>query len=175
MGFPSWPGVLIPGLIDRFRPPNTTPGMARVELDVTGRLIGLDVRPWTRGLHTAPSSDVALFSAAALDSTRFVSTAPNLIPPMAFDDLRAWTGTYADDRPERVRVEAAFWRGRPVLFEQSLESSPPQNMTPLPPARGFLVALACLFAVVITAWRNSGSVEAIDAGLPCLPVSHFPG
>ena len=94
---------------------------------------------------------------------------------MAFDDLRAWTGTYADNRPERVRVEAGFWRGRPVLFEQSLESSPPQNVTPLPPPRGFLVALACLFAVVITAWRNVRLGRSDDAGLPCLPVSHFPG
>jgi eukaryotic-like serine/threonine-protein kinase len=35
---------------------------------------------------------------------------------MAFDERLAWTDAYAEDRIERVRVNAAFWQGRPVLF-----------------------------------------------------------
>jgi len=36
---------------------------------------------------------------------------------MAFDRRTAWVGTFADDRSEKVRVEAAAWEGRPVYFQ----------------------------------------------------------
>jgi hypothetical protein len=58
----------------------------------------------------------------------------------------AWVGTYAEGRPEQVRIEAALWEGRPVYFEvtgdwhvtsESIGDIPPQ----LAPVLAFLFVL----------------------------------
>ena len=62
------------------------------------------------------------FPRAGLDPGRFVATTPESIPPMSSDARLAWTGTYADNRMEQVRVEAASWQNRPVFFEIQLSA-----------------------------------------------------
>ena len=101
--------------------------MIRLELDAKGRLIELQAQPKT----TAEAKDAgrpfdwsALFAASGLDQARFTSAPPEHTPPVAFDALVAWVGTYAPgtntgDRPERVHVEAAAWGGKPVYFDVS--------------------------------------------------------
>ncbi|MGC2330334.1 MAG: serine/threonine-protein kinase [Candidatus Acidiferrales bacterium] len=103
-------------------PPNSEPEMIRMALDSTGRLIALDARPPERSqdLKNTASFDWAiLFREAQLDLARFTPATPQRTPPMAFDARMAWVGTYADGRPEQIRVEAAAWQGQPVYFDIS--------------------------------------------------------
>jgi hypothetical protein len=53
---------------------------------------------------------------------------------MAFDARAAWTGTFAADRSEPVRVEAAAWEGRPVHF--SVASADGHVADPVTPSAG---------------------------------------
>jgi serine/threonine-protein kinase len=134
-------------------PPNTEPGMVRIVLDARGRLIGLEARPAASGAGR-PGSNVAsfvwssLFRHAGLDVSRFSMAIPRQIPSMAFDSRMAWVGTYAEGRPEQVRIEAALWEGKPVYFDvtgawrvagESIGDLPPQ-LTPV---------LAFLFVLIV--------------------------
>ena len=86
-------------------------------LDAEGRLLRLDVQPWADPSARPPVDWGALFSAAGLDPGRFLPATPESVPPMSSDARLAWTGTYAENRMEHVRVEAASWQRRPVFFE----------------------------------------------------------
>jgi serine/threonine-protein kinase len=102
-------------------PPNTEPGMIKLRLDATGRLLELEVEPWAEdaGAASAPSPETMarLFEAAGLPQSRFNESMPERLPPMTTDARLAWTGTAGGGIDGMVRVEAAFWQGRPVLFE----------------------------------------------------------
>ncbi|HEX5110632.1 MAG TPA: serine/threonine-protein kinase [Vicinamibacterales bacterium] len=143
-------------------PANSEPGMIRVVLDPNGRLVRLDVRPWlgagTDGSGSAADIKpdwTALFVAAGLDSSLFTPVEPREIPPMAFDTGLAWTGRYSADRPEEVRVEAAFWRGQPVFLEVGRLGSAPQSVRA--GANGFVTLVFVLVVLVgslLAAARN---------------------
>jgi serine/threonine-protein kinase len=122
-------------------------------MNADGKLIRLEAR-----LREAPAPQAtdwnALFSAAGLDPARFAPAAPEG-GPYAFSDARvAWTGTYADTRIERVHVEAASWRGRPVVFDVRVFPPAPRGSE----APGFLALVALVVPLVIagglTVWRN---------------------
>jgi hypothetical protein len=57
-----------------------------------------------------------LFRFAELDPAHFSPAEPVTVPPSAFDARAAWTGTFSESRPEQVRLEAAWWEGKPVYF-----------------------------------------------------------
>jgi hypothetical protein len=80
--------------------------------------VSLEVRP--DSISGRPSTDrpewATLFATAGLDFSRFRPVDPVQVPQVATDARGAWLGTYVDGRSEQVRVEAAFWEGRPVLF-----------------------------------------------------------
>src|ERR1700733_2007599 len=108
------------GTVTYDSPANIQPNMIRMALDARGRLIALEARPADSGRQAALDKAAdwgPLFTAAGLDPARFAPTAPIEVPPMAFDAGMAWVGTYAEGRPEQVRVEAASWQGRPVFFD----------------------------------------------------------
>jgi len=136
-------------------PANTDPGMIRLVLDATGRLVRLDVRPWLPAAATIGSGSAAetnpdwtrLFAAAGLDSSLFSPVEPRQIPPMAFDTGLAWTGRYFANRPEEVRVEAAFWRGRPVFLEVGELGKAPESAQGA--TAGNLASLAFILVVLI--------------------------
>jgi serine/threonine-protein kinase len=102
------------------QPPNTEPGMIRMFLDAKGRLMQLEVRP-TRASNESPAEHASawqpLFAEAELDPARFTSVAPAAVPPVAIDSRMAWTGTFPEEPARAVRVEAAWWKGKPVYFE----------------------------------------------------------
>jgi serine/threonine-protein kinase len=135
-------------------PANTEPGMVRMILDAKGRLVRLEVRPWETAARTAGDGS-GLLRLAGLDAARFQQAVPREIPPMAFDSALAWTGTYSPDRPEPVRVEAAFWKGRPVFLDvgEFKDSEADQTVRP-----GFAIWIAlfvgALTASALTARRN---------------------
>jgi serine/threonine-protein kinase len=100
-------------------PPNTEPGMVRLQLDPTGRLIAFEARPTAIEGQPTDTPDVVwakLFSAAGLDPARFATSTPTRLPAMPFDARHSWVGVYAPDRSEPVHAEAAAWQGRPVYF-----------------------------------------------------------
>jgi hypothetical protein len=141
-------------------PPVTNePGTRRVTLDATGRLIGLEARPEAGAAASAPPGESALFTAARLDRARFSEGTPRLVPPMAFDTHRAWSGSYGEGRPESVRVEAAWWKGRPVYFDVNGDwrrQDAAQEDT-VPPAFRYtlvIVVLVSAISAAFVAWNN---------------------
>ncbi|MCP3964559.1 MAG: serine/threonine protein kinase [bacterium] len=110
-------GNMAPSAVD---PPLDTPGMVRVELDPTGRLVGWRVGPrLAKPSEAAPSSLswARFFAEAGLDPATFESSEPRWVLPLPTDQRLAWEGAYPQ-RPElEVRVEAGAFRGRPVYFE----------------------------------------------------------
>ena len=133
------------------------PGMIVEHLDALGRLLRLEVRPWATTAAPSPVNWAVLFSAAGLDPGRFGATNPETIPPMSSDARLAWIGTYADNRVEQVRVEAASWQNRPVFFEIQLSPVQPARALTLNPITG--VAIVSLLLMPLTvggvmAWRN---------------------
>jgi len=144
--FPSGDGAY--GRPTETSPPNSEPGMILVDLDATGRLLRLQVQPWTEQPTEAGVNWPALFAAAGLDFSSFAPVTPSGIPPMAVDAQLAWQGPYAN-LPDPVTIHAASWRGRPVLFEvQQPAASAPSNV--------FTGLLLLLFAPAmgVLAWRN---------------------
>jgi serine/threonine-protein kinase len=134
-------------------------GLRRVTLDATGRLIGLEVGPETVAAASAPEGELPLFMAARLDRSRFSEAPPRLVPPMAFDTHRAWSGSYGEGRQETIHVEAAWWRGRPVYFEVNGDWRQPDaaEEDTVPAAFRYVTVVVVLISVVsaiFVAWNN---------------------
>jgi serine/threonine-protein kinase len=98
-------------------PAAVVPGMVGLELDTEGRLRRLEAIPNpAAGPPAGEPAWGALFAAAGLDSSAFASVPP-LAVPMGFADRRmAWEGSIPGPPGSPVRVEAAAYGGRPVLF-----------------------------------------------------------
>jgi hypothetical protein len=101
-------------------PPFITSGMVYIALEPDGRLKWLRAVPpqfETSGNGAAPPDWKPFFAAAHLDPAQFQPDQPQWAPLAATDNRFAWTGVYPG-RPElKIRVEAASFHGRPVLFE----------------------------------------------------------
>jgi hypothetical protein len=81
------------------------------------------------------------------------------VPPIAFDSRMAWAGTYAEGRPEQIRLEAASWAERPVFFSISgdwrqLASSSATAVSRFIGLVKVPVLIAVLVGAVLVAWRN---------------------
>lgn len=108
-----------PGMSD---PPLVQVGMTRVVLDAQGRLLSLVAVP--RQVEAAtevpatvvPNWKVA-FTLAGLDYDAFTVATPQWTPATFADDRRAWTASLTEWPGEVMRVEAAAYRGRLVMFE----------------------------------------------------------
>ncbi len=159
------PFVPLNGVIRYESPANTEPGMIRLALDAKGRLIALEARPaGSRGLRTTdpdkpakPPDWTVLFAAAGLDPARFLPAAPQRTPPMAFDTNMAWMGTFAEGRPEQIRVETASWEGRPVFFDIRGDWQQEGPSAPVPPvflAPFFVGAFALMLVGAAVARHN---------------------
>jgi hypothetical protein len=159
-----------PGPVSYDSPPNSEPTMVRVALDATGRLVALEARPAATELQPAeprPPTEPRpqgsgpwpeLFKSAGLDVARFSPAVPEHDPPMAFDARAAWVGTYAEDRKEQIRVEAAAWQGRPVYVDVSGEWRKTGESTEYRPAVllavGLFVFVFLVAGAAFVAWRN---------------------
>jgi len=93
-------------------PAPTTAGDAYLEIDISGRLVGLRIVPARN--ETLPATPATfdwspLLNAAGLKAAQLATVEPAWGPVHAFDARAAWEGV-ADN--EHVRVEAAAWRGR---------------------------------------------------------------
>jgi hypothetical protein len=101
-------------------PPLQVHGMTSMTLDTKGRLLNFEsAPPQVETPATTPPAGVdwsKLFAAAAIDQATFTETAPSRTPATFADERKAWTGTLPETKIP-VRIEAAGYRGRPVLFE----------------------------------------------------------
>ena len=101
-------------------PPQVLSDMTDVSLDLQGKLLAFSaVAPQ---LHASASSGVSgdasyLFTAAGLDIEDFQSVPPLWAPPVASDARSAWTGPFPGMQETTLRVEAAWWNGKPVWFQ----------------------------------------------------------
>ncbi len=133
-------------------PPNLDPGMIRLGLDAKGRLIALEIRPPARAApgSSAQAPDWALlFTAAGLDMARFAPAAPQETPPMAVDARAAWTGTYGEDRQEKLRVEAGSWAGRLVYFNLTGDWAVSMGAPPLPVSPASRLFFVCVILLIV--------------------------
>jgi serine/threonine-protein kinase len=99
-------------------PPENLPGMSTIHFDHEGRLVYFRRIPDSRTVPLLPGgSDWATaFAEADLDPARFKPAAPGWLPPYAFDERAAWTGSHAKNPQLPLRVEAASAHGRIVYF-----------------------------------------------------------
>jgi hypothetical protein len=125
------PQLLVPenvlGVVAYREPPADVPGMVDVTLDPLGRLVRLTAVPGSlRGSPTPRDPDWSgLFSEAGLDFSSFKPVETTWRPPVAHDIVAAWEGGSRDRPAERIRVRAAAWDGRPVVFDTTDNTSSP--------------------------------------------------
>ncbi len=127
------------------------PGMVRVWLDSSGRLLEFEARP--PGVSEPPASTppipdwTSFFAHAGLDLTRFQAAAPRWVPELAFDARLAWEGTRAEKPGWPLTVTAASFQGQPVYFRVAGPWDQPPSVAPPRAAR--TVVANNLFAVVL--------------------------
>ncbi len=158
-------GFSNPGEVTPDDPPHNISGMALVALDPFGRLESFSAVPPQvdkTPARPAPPDATTLFAAAGLDIKAFQPAAPEWVPTSAVDARSAWTGTFPG-RPENpIRVEAAWWRGRPVYFDIIGAWSKPYRMQVNDGGwtkhvdRYIWTVLTVLFLLIgaLLAWRN---------------------
>jgi hypothetical protein len=108
-----------------------------------------------------------LFIAAGLDPRRFHPAQPVLKTSVPFDTRAAWTGS--GKRNESLRLKAAAYRGRPVLFRVLGPWTRPDQAAPVLfgtfSLRMFVLSLLAIPLLAgVVAWRNSRSGRGDHAG-----------
>ena len=106
-------------------PPFTNSGESIVWLDSPGNLIGLRILPSNGPQEPGniePFEWSLLFKAAGLEEDDFDRMEPEFVPPMYADTRAAWTGVLPDFPDIEVSIEAAAWRGNPVLWNMTVPS-----------------------------------------------------
>jgi serine/threonine-protein kinase len=153
------------GVVLYREPPADRPGMADVVLDRVGQLVRFT------GVPTAPAAlhpplDVfnwsVAFAEAGINSTEFKRTEPTWASPATYDTLIAWEGARRDRPTERVRITAATWQGRPVLFDVDTPNpastpviaSSPTSVRTISELTLLVLTLAALAGSTILARRN---------------------
>jgi serine/threonine-protein kinase len=155
-------------------PPWDVSGMTLVGMDPQGRLLrfsALQPQVDDRPPVATPPDYAQLFTLAGLDMSQFHAVDPRWLPRGNSDQRAAWTGPMPDG-PANVRVEAAYWRGRPIYFEvlmpwskpRRMEESPVSLMSRVLSGTEAIATLGILLAAMIIARRNvkagRGDVQA---------------
>lgn len=99
-----------------YDPPLTDPGMARITLNLDGHLQRLWVVPPVTEEESSETPELAwkrLFDHAGIPEDFSRADAPTIVPSHFADTRMAWAG---DLNGEEVRIEAAFYAGKPVSF-----------------------------------------------------------
>jgi serine/threonine-protein kinase len=157
---------MTPGIPQEDEPSRNTPGMTYVKLDDQSRLLYFEAIPLQ--LHDArnnpndkpPSVDWnPLFKLADLDPAQFQPAESLWTSPGDADERLAWTGTLPGTSYP-LRIEAASWLGKPVLFKLVGPWTKPggaQMLTSGEKAR-ILILMSCGTMIFLVpgwlAWRN---------------------
>jgi tRNA A-37 threonylcarbamoyl transferase component Bud32 len=163
---------LIPTIAAEDDPTRDVPGMTLLKLDDQSRLTYFEaVPPQLRPDGGAPSTAdwKEIFGLADLDLAQFQKAEPLWSTPHAADERMAWTGIYPGTSIP-LRVEAASWLGKPVLFRLVgpwAKPSSEQSKTTTEQTRTiFLLTLAMVLLIVPAwlAWRNIARGKADRRG-----------
>jgi serine/threonine-protein kinase len=133
-------------------PPVAIDGMTSVTVDTKGRLVRFEAAP-PQIEHPAnappPRTDWSkLFAAAGVDIAGFAETAPSRTPPTFADERRAWRGIYPDSKID-IRIEAAGYRGRPVMFVIVAPWTGATREPSAPPARNGTNPIVVYFLLIL--------------------------
>ena len=123
-------------------PPFTITSMRTVVLDSDGRLVEFHaVPPQLEESPAAPSSAAqapnwaSLFELAALNQSDFQPVTPQWTPRSYADQRAAWEGPMPGWPEQKLRVEAASYRGRIVSFQTITPWTQPRQMREPPASR----------------------------------------
>ncbi|MBK6725246.1 MAG: serine/threonine protein kinase [Acidobacteria bacterium] len=150
-------------------PPQTEPGMAVLRLDTKGRLMyfsGVPPRVDEPAAQKGEFDWAGVFKDAGFDLAAFEPFEPQWTPPDAFDDRRAFSGTYPDNSGVAIRVEAAAYRGTLVSFEIVEPWTKPPGQSPSGPQSaaemGVIVVLLSLYfgVLFISGWLAVKNIRA---------------
>ena len=123
-------------------PPFTITNMRTIVLDTGGRLVEFHAVPVqleeaSAAAAAAPAPNWAsLFELAALDQTEFRPATPLWTPRTYADQRAAWEGPMPGWPEQKLRVEAAAYRGRIVSFQMINPWTEPSQMREPPRSRG---------------------------------------
>jgi serine/threonine protein kinase len=145
-------------------PPLTVPGMTRLNLDDTGRLVEFEAVPPRADDASAgakPAPWPALFEAAGLDMTLFHPVSPILLPRNFGTDRAAWEGPLAGVDSAKLHVEATAHRGAAVSFRATgpwepivPRAAPPVGRSSIWGQISNALGTLVLFAVLLLARSN---------------------
>jgi len=163
--------------------PKRIPGWVDIRLDPQGRLTFFQAVPRRDAAASPDSMDWnKLFEASGLDASRWTTAELREIPVTAFDERKAWTGTYPNSPQMSLRIEAAAWKGRPVYFEMFGPWRPePATAVNTAPIDVAVVVSIVLVGALLFALRNlrtgrgdlSGAVRLATFILVCQSISIF--
>ena len=150
------------GRVTALDPPPDISGMAHLTLDLSGRLLSFSAVPPQLDTSPAPlhvPDPAPLFTAAGLDLKLFQPATPQWTPLAATDFRAAWTGTFPDNPSRPLRIEAAWFHGKPVYFNMIGPWTEPDRM---PSEKGgwrrdytwMIVTLGGGLGAALMAWRN---------------------
>jgi len=158
------PAALIPSSANTSVTPTDPPfrvhGMTKLTVDTEGRLLRFEAVPpqveTSAASPVGPTDWKAAFAAAGLDMAAFTETTPSQTPSTYADERRAWKGMLPGTSIP-ITIEAAAYRGRPVLFDTidpwtkpSREPENQQNSS----TNNWIFIWLLLGAAAFAAWRN---------------------
>ncbi|MCZ6507840.1 MAG: serine/threonine-protein kinase, partial [Acidobacteria bacterium] len=121
------------GVVTPSEPPVDVPGMLLLRLDLRGRLFFLEAVPETvvdLGRDGDGMEWDILFAAAGLEMADFQPVEPRRTPSRYADERMAWEGVFPEDEEVALRIEAAAFQGRPVMWRYF------STFAPLEPSAG---------------------------------------
>jgi serine/threonine-protein kinase len=119
-------GSLATGGVTATDPVAALPGERLAQFDPQGRLLAFQAIPEEAGASALASQEAdwrALFEYARLDASRWREVPPTFVPSVYADRRAAWTGSLPGAPGIPVRLEAASYAGKPVMFRTIVESS----------------------------------------------------
>ena len=140
--------------------PKADSGVASMEVDLRGRLYSLRALPDASWKPKPLDWRPLLASAGFVDLAGLKPGTPATLPVSPFDERAAWDGRHPDDGTP-VRIEAAAWRGTPVLFRiHGAWDNDPHLLAKIAFSADRLANLSLAFfvtvlaAMTLLAWRN---------------------
>jgi len=130
-------------------------GMNSLYLDLDGRLHWFIHAPPQREAPAGAPNPVdwsSLFREAGLDLATFQKTTSTWVPLHAYDERAAWDGVDPLRPEQKVHVEAASFRGKPIYFETVYPWDQPARQEQTPEAgseRVFISAVIGIFMIAL--------------------------
>jgi protein kinase-like protein len=146
------------GEIEADQPALDVSGMTSLFLDMDGRLHWfVHVPPQRETMAAAPNlvDWSGMFREAGLDINAFQKAASTWVPLHAYDERGAWDGADPLHPDQKVHVEAAAFRGKPVYFETTYPWDVPTRQQEHPPSAAERVFVVSIIAVFMTALIGS--------------------